>query len=138
MEFLGKMTKEQAEEREQLVFGRSYASEKYSMGGICYFDNMSVQTAKKLMNAGYIDPNDAQNCSPTAEEMIQFCDDDTGAWYLHGYVVSPDRADCRITFEGVRSECELTAEQALDFLQAFRFADELTAGVGQTAYCWYD
>ena len=139
------LPEKQAKEREQMVFGRPYNPKNYECGGVCRFDYLDVDTAEKLMSLGYVDPEGTQNCSPTAEEMINFCaayrttnDADPGLFYLHGYVVSPERGDCRITFEGVASDTELTAEEALDFVQAFRDADNLQFGINQPAYCWYD
>lgn len=128
----------EAEEREQLLFHRPYEPGKYRMGGCCSFDELSVADAKELMHRGFIDPEDTQNSSPTMQEFLDFCDDGTGIWTLHGYAVSPDRTDCRITFEGVRSSGPLSAEQTVDFLMTFRDADELYGGVNETAYCWYD
>ena len=108
------------------------------MGGIQYFECMDVDTAKKLMQLGFIDPDDAQNLSPTAQEMINFCDDGTGKWYLHGYVVGPERDDCRITFEGCGSTRPLTLEEAFEFLSTFKLADDIDCDPGSTAYCWFD
>lgn len=133
-----KLDSAQVQERELLVFSRGYDPDNYRMGGIRYFDSMSVGTAKKLLDKGYIDPDDTQNCSPTMRDMIDFCDDGTDKWYLHGYVVSPERDDCRITFEGVGSVSDLTQEEAFRFLRDFRFADELECDAGCHAYCWFD
>lgn len=132
------MTFNEANEREQLVFNRPYDAENYRMGGISHFDHMSVETAKKLLEKGYIDPQDTQNSSPTASEMIAFCDDGTDKWYLHGYVVSPERDDCRVTFEGAGSHVPLEPEDALSFARKFRNADELDVSPGGNAWCWYD
>ena len=134
----GTMDFQRAEQREQLVFGCSYDPEKYKMGGVRYFNAMSVDTAKKLLDLNFIDPDDAQNLSPTAQEMINFCDDGTDKWYLHGYVVSPDRDDCRISFEGCGSSQDLTPQEALDFMRTFRLADDLDCEIGCHAYCWFD
>lgn len=129
---------DEANEREQIVFGMNYSPARYEYGGISYFDDMDTATARKLMDLGYINPDDAQNCAPISREMIEFCENTPGNWYLHGYVVSKDRNDSRITFEGVGSNDILNADQALEFYEMFRFADELEAHIGGTAYCWYD
>ena len=132
------LTFEQANEREGLVFDRAYIDENYQLGGVAWFDEMSVETAKKLIEKGYIDPDDAQNNAPCAQEMVDFCDDGSGKWYLHGYVVSRDRDDSRISFEGVGSHGPITAEDALWFTKAFRYADNLNVEIGGEAYCWFD
>lgn len=129
---------DKANERERLVFGENFDVEKYKYGGVRHFSMMPPDTARKLMELGYVDPDEAQNCSPEAEFMVKFCEEMGDAWYLHGYVVSPKRSDCRITFEGVESDEGLTAMEALKFMRAFRFADEICADAGDLAYCWYD
>lgn len=133
-----KLTREQAEQREQLLFHRSYDEKNYEMGGVAWFDEIPVETAKKLIDLGFVDPADTQNLSPTMQEMVDFCDDGTGMWYLHGYAVSPNRYDCRVTFEGVGSNSTLGVTDAVDFMWAFRFADELSCEIGSSAYCWFD
>lgn len=129
---------DKANERERLVFGEDLDMEKYRYGGVRHFSEMTPETARKLMELGFIDPEDAQNCSPEAEYMVAFCEEMGEGWYLHGYVVSPTRSDCRITFEGIESTTPCTAEEAIKFMRAFRFADEVCADIGQMAYCWYD
>lgn len=133
-----KLDKQRANAREQLVFKEPYRSESYGMGGVRYFSDMDVATAKKLSELGYIDPDDTQNLSPTAQEMIDFCDDGSGKWYLHGYVVSPERSDCRISFEGCGSREELSVLEAFNFLKMFKLADDLDCEPGCCAYCWFD
>lgn len=136
MEFISKLTPEMTEEREQLIFGRPYSIKKY-IGGISRFKALDVDTAKELLAKGYIDPDDTQNNSPTNREMIDFCDDGSGRWFLHGYAVSPDRGDCRVSFEGVMANDPLTKDDIIDFLRMFRYADELDVDEG-SAWSWYD
>lgn len=128
---------DKANERERLVFGEDLNMEKY-FGGVRHFDMMAPETARKLMELGYLDPEETQNCSPEAEYMVSFCEEMGEGWSLHGYVVSHKRSDCRITFEGIESDDGLTAVEAIKFLKAFRYADELCADAGACAYCWYD
>lgn len=133
------LKKEDAEKREQLVFHRPFTLDRYNGGGgVCSFDAMPVETAKELLRLGYVDPEDAQNLSPTAQEMVSFCDDGTERWYLHGYVVSPTRYDTRVTFEGIGSYEALPADAMVDFLLFARGADELQAERNGPVYCWYD
>lgn len=129
---------DKANERELLVFGEELDMEKYKYGGTRGFSEMAPETARKLMELGYLDPEETQNCSPEAEYMVQFCEEMGDGWTLHGYVVSPKRCDCRITFEGVESDTLCTAEEAIKFMRAFRYADEVCADIGTMAYCWYD
>lgn len=132
------MTKKQANEREQLIFGRPYNPDTYiHYGGVQHFDRISVNLAKELVRKGYLDPADTQNNSPTAQEMIDFCDDGTDIWYLHGYAVSAERPDCRVTIEGIGSAPEpITKDKLADFVAMFRDADELWCE--GNLWCWYD
>lgn len=131
------MSNEAAEQREQLVFGRAYNRDTYKMGGCCRFEGLDVATANLLVALGYLDPEDRQNSSPTAREIIDFCNgDDRDIWNLHGYVISPERADCRVTIEGCKSKSMPSADRIIDFAKTFRDADDFY--VDSYCYCWYD
>lgn len=136
-----KLSMEEANEREQLVFKRNYDPQVYSrMGGLQRFDNMTVETARKLIDLGYLDPDDCQNSSPTNGEFVEFIEGckNPGDWYLHGYAISAERSDCRVNIEGISTYCEVDQEDMVNFLMQNRFADELQAGINQSLYCWYD
>lgn len=131
------ITKRGAQEREQLVFKRDYDRENYKMGGICRFDKMSIPTARELIKLGYLDPGDAQNYAPSAKEIVDFCSgDDEENWYVHGYVVSPERDDCRISIEGCGCEPMPDRDKLIAFVDMFRYADEFKIDDG--CYCWFD
>lgn len=121
-----------------IIFNRPYDPERYRYGGCVHFDQISVEQALELLKKGFIDPDDTQNCSPTMQEFIDYVSDEPDKWYLHGYAIGPDRTDCRVTFEGIGSYAPLDAEEALDFIKYFRYADEVDAGTDTCAYCWYD
>ena len=79
------MNKNDYELREQLVFGRNYDDRFYKMGGISYFDCLSIPKLRELLKAGFIDPDEAQNSSPTTQEILDFCSGDdelSGTLYL--------------------------------------------------------
>ena len=132
------LSPDRCNEREQIIFNRDYDSENYKYGGAASFEHIDVATAKSLIKLGYVDPDDSQNGSPTAQEFVDYCDDGTDRWYLHGYVISAARSDCRVTFEGIGSKDPLDSESALQFVKDFRYADELIADSEQPAWCWYD
>ena len=128
-----------AERREQILFGRSYDGVKYSCGGICYFYDMTVAKAEELMRLGYMDPEGTQNDSQTVQEFVDFikgCANPDG-WRLHGYAVSPLRGDVRVTVDGIKSVEAIDTDTLLEFSMANRYADELSCSDGM-AYCWYD
>lgn len=122
--------------RDVIIFGE-YAPEKY-MGGTRQFENMSYEKAKVLLELGYIDPDDAQNNSPTAEDMLKYAEE-WGGYTFDGYVVSIDRCDYRVTlttisktaFSAIIDEDEVKA-----FTKMFRNADEFD--VDGSLYAWYD
>ena len=133
---MGTISIASANRRDMLLFGETYDEKKY-FGGVRRFDSLDVQTASKLLNNGFVDPDENQNGSPTASEIIDFCLEYPDNWTIHGYAVSPKRDDCRVTFEGVASNAELSIEEITDFVTLFRFADEFSIG-DNGAWCWYD
>lgn len=114
-------------------FSRSYS------GGIRSFSNVDVDTVKKLFELNFIDPNESQNSSPTTKEIFDFMVD----WpecTVHGYAVSKDRRDYRVSFEGI--ECDdpellSDADFMRDFTNLFRNADSFDL-TKTRAYCWFD
>ena len=129
---------EEANYRERLVFGREFDPNKYR-GGICRFDDLSYFRAKTLMDQGLLSPDDKQNDAPTVQEFIDFMvAHHPEKWYLHGYVVSPYRADVRISIEGIASLGPISDHDLVDFLLAFRKADTLFVEDDEPVYCWYD
>lgn len=129
-----------AEIREQLLFQQPYLEEQYA-GGVRPFSQIGIGTLKKLLENHLIDPEDRQNFSPSAKEIIEFME----AYPFvkaHGYAVSPKRDDYRISLEGVewekdRDGGELTEEMVIDMMQLFRFADEVSMTL-DNFYIWYD
>ena len=55
----------------------------------------------------------------------------------HGYAVSPERPDCRVTIEGIEKVGQLTRDEVIDIANAFRDADELEI-TSDYVRCWYD
>lgn len=132
------LSKQRADMRERLVFRRPFDPKGYQMGGCVRFDEISPETARELIALDFLDPEDAQNSSPTAEEFVRFCEEHDGDWYLHGYVISPTRDDTRVTIEGIGSRGAIPDDSLIDFIKMCRDADELNAERGCGVYCWYD
>lgn len=125
-----------ANTREQIIFGRDYNPETYRYGGMIRFGYLTANDAHKLIDLGLMDPEDCQNSSPTAKEFLDFVDTFGEDWYLHGYVISPERDDYRVTIEGIGCERPLEDDEKTEFIKMNRWADELEFENG--AYCWYD
>lgn len=128
-----------ADKREQILFGRSYDEGSYSCGGTCHFDDMTVAKAEELMRLGYMDPEETQNDSPTVQQFVDFIKGygNPDSWRLHGYAVSPLREDVRVSVEGIESVERIDTDALLEFAIANRYAAELLCSDGM-AYCWYD
>lgn len=134
------ITIKQANEREQLLFGKKYNINNYRLGGVCGFDKVPAETMRKLIDEKYADPEETQNESPSIQEFLDFIEarEDPDNWYLHGYAVSPERDDVRVSVEGIGSYAPVSAEDLVDFVKLCRYADELDCTTDNPAYCWYD
>ena len=129
-----------ADLRDRLIFGRDYDDAAYTRGGICQFQNMSVVTAKQLLNCGFLSPEEKHNeLEPSVREILNFIErHNPENWTLHGYAVSPKRQDVRVSIEGIRSIRPLSDEELTDFLSFFYTAADLIAEEGAPVSCWYD
>ena len=123
-----------AKTRDELLFGE-FDLDKYS-GGIRRFEDLGYDDLKYLMEQRFISYGDYQNCSPCAGDIMHFMEDYT-KFTAHGYAVSPNRGDYRITLEGVELTGEYDHETLLAFIEMFRFADEFDIEPYRL-YCWYD
>jgi len=90
-------------------------------GGITQFDALPAREARKLLDL--LPPeqrDDRQNLSPTFLQFVELGEKFPGV-YFHGYRVSPERSDERITLEGfyapkevaeaLRRECEYEPDE---------------------------
>ncbi len=133
------MTRAEANARERIIFERDYDSKDYQHGGVCYFEEISAETAEKLLDEGYLLPDDRQNDSPSAGEFVDFImQHGPEKWYLHGYVISPERLDTRVTITGIGCRNNTDQRTETDFIMANRYAQRLVCEEDGTLYCWYD
>ena len=130
MEF-EKYTEEQDKERCELVG----VNDKSLSGGCASFSGMTYETLQKLVDKGYADLEDSQNDSTTLGEYLEFMKTHP-RFRAHGYVISNDRNDRRITVEGLASS-NITLNELHDFIALERYADEFEA---TQSYCrsWWD
>lgn len=127
-----------ADEREQLVFHRDYDPKFYQRGGIARYKDVPLSAIKVLAEKGYLNPDAMMDRGATIQDFIDFVEKhNPEEWTFHGYVVSSDREDSRVSIEGIESKGKLSKEDQIDFLLEFRLADELDIEKG-VAYCWYD
>ena len=138
------LTPEQVKERDLLVWGEERDWSE-SCGGILYFEGMSPDTARQLIEKGYLDPEDCQNSSPEAETLVAWGEAHHGMGVyttFDGYVVEPTRHDCRISIETVYCEwymvnSERSEQILIDFVNEFRMADEFQIST-RSGMAWWD
>ena len=130
--------------REHMIFGEDYKPENYGSRGtiIRRFEGMGIVAAEALITQGFLDPEGTQNNSPTVREFINFAKDHLDADFrFHGYVIGPEREDCRVSFEGIESNNdEINKETLLDFVKMFmvEYPADDTDVEYYRLYCWYD
>ena len=122
-----------AETRDKLIFGE-YNEDKY-MGGIRRFESVDTSIIKKLIELKFLDPEETQNNSPSASEMVDFAEK-YGNYYFGGYVVSKRRTDYRVNLDTISKFISADQEETIAFTKKFRHADEFD--VDGTLYAWYD
>ena len=122
------------ETRDKLIFGK--ADKSRYMGGCRRFSGVNYRTLCTLLEEKFIDPQEAQNNSPTTEEIMSFMKEYPD-FTAHGYVVSIDRDDYRVTIEGVDGSnyASPSMELLTDFINLFRYADDFDI---HSLCCWYD
>lgn len=122
------------EKRDKLIFGEANI-EKYKWGGIYHFEKMDVDTLKALLDEKFADPEGQQNCAPCIKDIYDFMVDHPN-FVAHGYAVSPERDDYRVSIEGVDGTyVEKDMETIKDFTDLFRYADEFSL---DDLWCWFD
>ena len=121
--------------RDNVLFGEHNPDDYH--GGIRRFAEMDLEELRIMFAGRWIAPDEAQNFSPTAQQILEFMEE-YPSYLTYGYAVSADRDDYRITLEGVFKRSGYTSEEELqDFTNLFRHADEFYAG-RDGMYCWYD
>lgn len=113
--------------RDQIIWGEGYNAAQY-LGGVRRFKGITLPQVKELIEKGYLNPEDQQNFSPTVAEMVDFVTvlDHSEDWLFEGYAVSPDRADCRVTLDGLYCNCpvDISYDDMVAFVNFARLADD--------------
>jgi len=105
-------------------------------GGLEYIDEIKIDLLDKLLIDGFIDPEGYQNESPTTKEFYEFMNKFPKV-SAHGYAISPQRDDYRITLEGLHvKESDVTTELKTEFFNLCKEADEYF-DEGEL-YSWWD
>ena len=126
-----KYTEEQDKERCELVG----VDATDFFGGCARFVGMTYKTLKTLVDKGYADPEDNTNGSTTLGEYLEFMKEHP-RFKAHGYVISNDRDDRRITVEGLEAG-KVTIKEMVEFTELDRHADEFEA-IQNYCRSWWD
>jgi hypothetical protein len=105
------------------------------LGGCRSFKGLDLKTLRRLARLGLADEGPWNNC-PGNGAFLGFMEGHP-SWTAHGYAVSPDREDARITIEGLEKEGRVGKREGEAFLEAFGAADEFEVSA-RYARCWYD
>jgi hypothetical protein len=108
----------------------------YDYGDMQRFERLPLFVLKELIEGDFVDMGSWNNC-PGVEQLFLPLMEKHPSYCAHGYVISHDRADKRITVEGLETSCELSTDDLADFFLTFKGADTLRFLNG-VAYCWYD
>lgn len=133
---LEKITRDvSCKERDTILWGEP-KDWSHSMSGIFSFRNLSAMKCRELLEKGFADPEDCQNSAPSFLEITEFLERNPN-FTGHGYAVSPDRNDYRVTIEGVEAHGPLSNSEKNEFVDLFRQADDFTLK-DDVAFAWFD
>ena len=107
--------------RETLLAPYSAQSE---LGGIRYFRGVPLNVLQQMIDLRCVELGPWNECGGVAALFLPFLKAHP-ACTAHGYAVSPERPDCRVTIEGIEKVGRLTTEEVIDLANSFRGADEL-------------
>jgi hypothetical protein len=124
--------------REQLL--APYYLKEDGIGGIRYFEGLPLEVLEKLVKHKLVEMGPWNSCAGVAELFLPFLRRNP-SFTAHGYAISPERRDCRITIEGVEREAPFTKAELVDFALTFTGADEIVIDDDPDRNylrCWYD
>jgi hypothetical protein len=107
----------------------------FPCGGTRNFKGLSLRALERLTRLGVASEGPWNNC-PGNAAFLGFMRKHP-SWTAHGYAVSPDRGDVRLTIEGLEKEGRVGTREGKAFREAFGRADEFEVGK-RYARCWYD
>jgi hypothetical protein len=104
-------------------------------GGCEHYSGLTLEQLDKLIDNRFIDLSDRQNDSPTAQEFYEFIKDHPEV-KAHGYVISKDRNDYRVSIEGLEFDGVVSKTTMSDFVKLCRHADEFTCEQNKLRSWW--
>jgi hypothetical protein len=105
------------------------------IGGVRSFKGLTLKALERLTRLGFANGEPWNDC-PGNTAFLEFLRKHP-SWTAHGYAVSPEREDMRVSVEGLEKAGRIGAREKLAFYKAFGRADEFEASESY-ARCWYD
>ena len=150
--------------RDQIIFGEPYNGNikpnfkdksfndflelvnKYYSGGIRRFDDLTIENLQELSGKKFIDEEDRQNEGPMVKKILSITskikeNDSSAKIFFHGYAVSPDRDDYRVSIDAITvstENCNIIEDEIYAPLREMcSNADDLDIDENEL-YAWWD
>lgn len=107
--------------RDEYIFGDADKS-KY-LGGVRHYENLDIGKLRWLKMNNFLHTQERQNEAPSIAEFMEFMEKYPQV-KAHGYVVSIDRDDYRVSIEGLMMNGIVRPELQKDFVKLCHGADE--------------
>lgn len=129
------MRKSLADQRDQILFGENYNENKY-FGGIRHYSGLGSDNLELLLKLGFADKKEKQNDAPSIGEVARFLSKHPN-FTAHGYSVSPERDDHRVSVEGIECGKGYTLSDIQDFFSLLKHAPDTLRVNEDELYCWF-
>lgn len=96
----------------------------------------ALKVLDQLITNGFVEMDAWNDCPGVAQVFLPFLRRHP-SFTAHGYAVSWERGDTRITVEGIEKAHTLAKDEINDFTSTFNGADEIQL-TDNYARCWYD
>jgi hypothetical protein len=132
-----------ADHKQRDLILKGFFDEKDYFGGTRRFSKLPLQLLELLVAENHADEEDYQNNAPTIRDLITFAKQmkDKGfEFQFHGYAISPDRDDYRISIDGISIKYYFDNYNYINIKAIknfFKNADEKNEDEGYL-YFWYD
>jgi hypothetical protein len=132
-----RLSGERIVERDKIIFGENRPN-WFECHNVVRFAQLSLPELEQLVDKKYIELHENQNNSPTTAEFLAFMRQ-FPATTAHGYVVSPERIDERVTLEGLEVKAtDVTPVLLRAFVSLCNGADEFYCDDNGDLYAWWD